>query len=141
MGSELANLVKRYGGEPVQAPALREVSIDAAPEVNALLDELQRGDIAFVIFQTGVGVAGLLGMLAAWEVLSRDERSTRMLTHALWYGAGLAASVVGILLLSRAGTSVPTWIAWTLIAALAVVCVWMFSAAVHFVVRAFECGK
>lgn len=71
MGSELANLVKRHGGEPIQAPALREVSLDAAPEVNALLDELQSGNIAFVIFQTGVGVTGLLN--EAEKLQRKDE--------------------------------------------------------------------
>lgn len=71
MGSELANLVRRHGGEPIQAPALREVSVDAAPEVTALLNELQRGDLQFVIFQTGVGVAGLLS--EAEKLHRKDE--------------------------------------------------------------------
>jgi uroporphyrinogen-III synthase len=71
MGSELANLIRRHGGEPIQAPALREVSLDAAPQVSALLDELQRGDIRFVIFQTGVGVAGLLN--EAEKLQRKDE--------------------------------------------------------------------
>ncbi|MBS1808582.1 MAG: uroporphyrinogen-III synthase [Acidobacteria bacterium] len=71
MGSELANLIKRHGGEPIQAPALREVSINAGPEVNALIDKLQTGAIAFVIFQTGVGVAGLLS--EAERLQRKDE--------------------------------------------------------------------
>lgn len=76
MGSELANLVKRHGGEPIQAPALREVSIDAAPEVAALLDKLKSGDIKLVIFQTGVGVAGLLNEA---EKLQRKEELIALL--------------------------------------------------------------
>lgn len=71
MGSELANLVKRSGGEPIQAPALREVSVEAAPEVGALLDKLQTGEIAYVVFQTGVGVAGLLN--EAEKLQRKDE--------------------------------------------------------------------
>ncbi|MFN7927257.1 MAG: uroporphyrinogen-III synthase [Blastocatellia bacterium] len=60
MGSELAKLVGRHGGAPIQAPALREISLDAAPEVSELIDKLQSESIHYVIFQTGVGVAGLL---------------------------------------------------------------------------------
>lgn len=71
MGSELANLIKRHGGEPIQAPALREVSIDAKAEVNELIDKLQTGAIPFVIFQTGVGVAGLLS--EAEKLQRKDE--------------------------------------------------------------------
>ncbi len=60
MSSELANLVKRHGGEPVNAPALREVSIDATDEVATFLNYLESGEIKFVVFQTGVAVAGLI---------------------------------------------------------------------------------
>ncbi len=60
MSSELANLVKRHGGEPITAPALREVAIDAADEVATFLNLLQAGEIKFVVFQTGVAVAGLI---------------------------------------------------------------------------------
>lgn len=60
MSSELANLVKRHGGEPINAPALREVSIDATDEVARFLNFLNSGEIKFVVFQTGVAVAGLI---------------------------------------------------------------------------------
>ena len=60
MSSELANLVRRHGGEPINAPALREVAIDASNEVATLLDDLKSGEIKFVVFQTGVAVAGLI---------------------------------------------------------------------------------
>jgi uroporphyrinogen-III synthase len=60
MSGELANLVKRHGGEPINAPALREVAIDARDEVATFLDELKSGEIKFVVFQTGVAVAGLI---------------------------------------------------------------------------------
>lgn len=60
MSSELANLIKRQGGEPINAPALKEVAIDAKIEVATFIDNLQAGKTPIVIFQTGVGVAGLL---------------------------------------------------------------------------------
>ncbi len=60
MSSELANLIQRLGGAVLQAPALKEASLDAHVEVNELIERLQNQAIAYVVVQTGVGVAGLL---------------------------------------------------------------------------------
>jgi uroporphyrinogen-III synthase len=64
MNSELGNLVRRHGGEPICVPAVREVTVDDAisvrAEVDALIDDLKRGSIDLIIFQTGVGVMRLL---------------------------------------------------------------------------------
>ena len=60
LGSELARLVERYGGEAEVFPALREEAIDAGREVAALIDGLAAGRFAFIVFQTGVGVSALL---------------------------------------------------------------------------------
>lgn len=60
MNSELANLVRRQGGDPVSVPAVREAAIKANQEVAALADELSRGAVDYVVFQTGVGVMTLL---------------------------------------------------------------------------------
>lgn len=59
LGSELARLVERFGGVAVQFPALREQAIDASDEVAALINNLEAGKYAFIIFQTGVGVSSL----------------------------------------------------------------------------------
>jgi uroporphyrinogen-III synthase len=64
MNGELANLVRRHGGEPICVPAVREVTVDDAnslgAEVDALIDDLKGGSIDLIIFQTGVGVMRLL---------------------------------------------------------------------------------
>ena len=60
MSSELANLIQRFGGTVLQAPALKEASLDAHVEVNELIERLQNQAIAYVVVQTGVGVSGLL---------------------------------------------------------------------------------
>src|SRR5438093_507530 len=60
MESELANLARRHGLDPVSVPALREETAGCAGEVNALIDALARGDVDYVIFQTGVGASTLL---------------------------------------------------------------------------------
>lgn len=60
MNGELANLVRRHGGEPVSVPAVREVSADCSLEVSLLIESLKNGSVDFIIFQTGVGVKMLL---------------------------------------------------------------------------------
>src|SRR5262249_49049949 len=73
MNSELANLVRRHGGEPVSVPAVREVTKDSSAEVAALIDGLSGGaptKIDFIGFQTGVGGMKLLGEA---EKLNRKE--------------------------------------------------------------------
>jgi uroporphyrinogen-III synthase len=60
MSSELENLVRRYGGNPRSAPALREVPRDAPVELDAFLDRLCANRFQIAIFLTGVGVTTLL---------------------------------------------------------------------------------
>jgi uroporphyrinogen-III synthase len=52
--SELAQLVRRMGGVPVSAPAVREAPLDGAPAVGALLGALAGGG-GVAVFLTGVG--------------------------------------------------------------------------------------
>jgi uroporphyrinogen-III synthase len=80
MSGELAELVQRYGGEPVSAPALREDPIPSGEAVGHLIDGLREGRLQFVILLTGVGVTGLvreaeaLGRLP--ELIAGLERAT-----------------------------------------------------------------
>lgn len=76
MNSELANLVRRHGGEPVSVPAVREVTKDNSAEVASLLDSLSGGQIDFIVFQTGVGVMNLLNEA---ESLNRKEELSEAL--------------------------------------------------------------
>jgi uroporphyrinogen-III synthase len=71
MEGELANLARRHGLDPVSVPALREETADCADEVNALIDALARGDVDYVIFQTGAGASTLLD--EAEKLNRRDE--------------------------------------------------------------------
>jgi uroporphyrinogen-III synthase len=80
MSGELAELVRRHGGEPVSAPALREDPIPSGEAVAHLIDELREGRLQFVILLTGVGVTALvreaeaLGRLP--ELIAGLERAT-----------------------------------------------------------------
>lgn len=55
MSSELAELVRRRGGNPYSVPAVREHALDAGPQVDSILDQLKNGSIHIAIFQTRVG--------------------------------------------------------------------------------------
>ncbi|MGE3536133.1 MAG: uroporphyrinogen-III synthase [Candidatus Tectimicrobiota bacterium] len=59
MHSELADLVRRHGGEPYSVPALREVPRENLAEVSRFLDRLHSGALPIVIWLTGVGVMTL----------------------------------------------------------------------------------
>ncbi|MFD3165532.1 uroporphyrinogen-III synthase [Herpetosiphon sp. NSE202] len=66
--SELANLLSRHGAIPIHAPALREVSVDAAPVAQAVLQQLEAGQIELLILLTGVGTQQLIDAAASLEL-------------------------------------------------------------------------
>jgi uroporphyrinogen-III synthase len=80
MSGELADLVRRHGGDPVSAPALREDPIPSGDAVARFIDELRDGRVQFVILLTGAGVSALvreadaLGRLP--ELVDGLERAT-----------------------------------------------------------------
>lgn len=57
---ELAHLVEQRGGRPRIVPALREVEAVDPEALDALVSWLSRTRLDVAVFQTGVGVAGLL---------------------------------------------------------------------------------
>ena len=59
MSSELADLVRRHGGEPYCVPAVREASLECADQVAALMDSLASGLCSVVVFTTGAGATAL----------------------------------------------------------------------------------
>lgn len=59
LGGELAELVRRRGGEPVCAPAVVEEPADLPREVAVLLATLGGAPDPVVVFTTGAGVAAL----------------------------------------------------------------------------------
>jgi uroporphyrinogen-III synthase len=79
MSRELENLVRRYGGQPRSAPALREVPREAPVDLDLFLDHLGAGRFSVVIFLTGVGVTTLLQEVSA---RGRLEMSVEALRHA-----------------------------------------------------------
>jgi uroporphyrinogen-III synthase len=58
--AELAKLISTYGGEPIVAPAMREVPLDSNAEALSFAEGLLAGKFDIVIFLTGVGTRAVL---------------------------------------------------------------------------------
>jgi uroporphyrinogen-III synthase len=67
----MAALVSNYGGEPISAPALREVPVESHTEALALVDALLQHQFDLVILLTGVGTRALLAVVD--QLRDRDE--------------------------------------------------------------------
>jgi uroporphyrinogen-III synthase len=68
---ELAKLISNYGGEPVVAPAMREVPLESNKEALDFAAALFAGEFDMVIFLTGVGARALLSVVET--SYKRDE--------------------------------------------------------------------
>ncbi|MEX2141208.1 MAG: uroporphyrinogen decarboxylase [Pirellulales bacterium] len=60
---EIANLIRRFGGEPVVAPSMREVATASNRDAIDFANRLMTGGIDVVLFLTGTGVRHLLSQL------------------------------------------------------------------------------
>jgi uroporphyrinogen-III synthase len=56
MAGPMADLIKKHGGVPLLAPAMREIPLGENPEVMAFAERLIAGDFDVVLFETGVGI-------------------------------------------------------------------------------------
>lgn len=85
--AEMAELIRRHGGEPVVAPSMREVPLEDAAAVVELVRRLERGEIDVVVLLTGVGTRALVAaaaetcpaprlasLLAATELVARGPK-------------------------------------------------------------------
>ncbi len=63
MSEEMVGLIRRYGGEPLVAPALREVPLDNNTEALQFGERLMAGHFEMVILLTGVGTRTLIEIL------------------------------------------------------------------------------
>jgi len=68
---ETAKLIRTYGGEPLVAPAMREVSLESQKPVLEFAEALIRGAFDLVIFTTGVGVKALVKTVS--EHMDREK--------------------------------------------------------------------
>jgi uroporphyrinogen-III synthase len=71
LAGSIADLIVKYGGVPIAAPALREVPLEANAEALDFADQLLAGRFDVVIFLTGVGTRFL-----AQAIETRHSRET-----------------------------------------------------------------
>ncbi|HEU4702291.1 MAG TPA: uroporphyrinogen-III synthase [Conexibacter sp.] len=67
LSSELAELVRREGGEPVCAPSVTEVPVDVTSHLPTLIDDIGHGRVQLVVFLTGAGATSMLDQARAVE--------------------------------------------------------------------------
>ena len=63
--AEIAELIRRQGGDPFVAPSMREAPIENNPEAFVFADRLFGGEFDMMIFLTGVGTRALDKVLAS----------------------------------------------------------------------------
>jgi uroporphyrinogen-III synthase len=73
---EAAKLIRTYGGEPLVAPAMREIALESPGPVLEFAEALMRGAFDLVIFTTGVGVKALLKTVT--EHMDREQFLTAL---------------------------------------------------------------
>ena len=74
--NEVAKLIHTYGGEPLTAPAMREIPLEENHPVIEFAQALMRGAYDLVIFTTGVGVRSLVKIVS--EHLDREHFLTAL---------------------------------------------------------------
>ena len=98
----MAELIRRHGGEPLSAPAMREVPLGDQREALDYLGELEAGSIDVVIVMTGVGVRALVQSVAdVWPAprVARALRRAHLVARgpkpvAVLHGLGVAPDLV-----------------------------------------------
>lgn len=92
-----------------------------------------------------LGLAVVVGLVAAWAVLSRNVRSWHYVKWAAMTGVPLAGLALlafkGRAWLSSGGGQVAAWVAWVGAIMLASLGLALFCACVHCTIRAFEAGR
>jgi uroporphyrinogen-III synthase len=64
LAKEMAELIRRHGGEPVVAPSMREVPLSENSAPLELFQEIEAGQIDLVVLLTGVGTRTMVDALA-----------------------------------------------------------------------------
>src|SRR5436309_14605726 len=76
---EMAELIRRYGGEPIVAPSMREVPLSENRAALDLLPQLEAGKFDWLILMTGFGArtlnAALLTQFSAVSIVAASEQA------------------------------------------------------------------
>ncbi|HEX9741865.1 MAG TPA: uroporphyrinogen-III synthase [Nitrospiraceae bacterium] len=80
MGPEMTGLIERYGGRPMVAPALREVSLEDNREALQFSARLLADQVDMLILMTGVGLDTLVHVLKTVHPLESIIEALRRIT-------------------------------------------------------------
>lgn len=78
--NEIAELIRRQGGEPFVAPSMREAPLESNSEAFDFAERLFRGDFDMMVFLTGVGTRALDKVLASRFPPEAFREALRMIT-------------------------------------------------------------
>ena len=81
---EMAELIRRYGGEPIVAPSMREVPLNENRAAIEFLSEIEAGKVDMLILMTGVGARTLNQVLLTQnpqEKIVAALRKTQLVTR------------------------------------------------------------
>src|SRR5207244_13414362 len=70
MAREMTRLIKHYGGQPLVAPALREIPIQDTPDALRFGGRLIDGQVDTLILMTGIGTTILFDILRSRHPMS-----------------------------------------------------------------------
>lgn len=59
LASEITDLVRREGGDPISAPAVFEARLDVTALIPVLIDDIREGRVTVVVLLTGAGINSL----------------------------------------------------------------------------------
>ena len=74
---EMAKLIANYGGEPIVAPSMQEVTLKDNPEALSFARKLAEGGFDIVIFLTGVGTRALVRLVEAHDLRQKFVEALR----------------------------------------------------------------
>ncbi|MGH7805546.1 MAG: uroporphyrinogen-III synthase, partial [Candidatus Binatia bacterium] len=74
--TEIAELIRRHGGEPVSAPSMREIPLEENEAAIDFAHRLAAGEIDVVVLLTGVGTRALAAAIEG--VLPRDALAAEL---------------------------------------------------------------
>jgi uroporphyrinogen-III synthase len=74
---EMAELIRRQGGEPIVAPSMREVPISENSAPLGLFQKIEASQIDLVILLTGVGTRTMVGAVAIYYSRERIRGAAR----------------------------------------------------------------
>lgn len=78
--NEMAELIRRYGGEPFIAPSIREVPLRENHAARELLPSLEAGEIDILVLLTGIGTRTLVEAVATQYSKERFTSALRRAT-------------------------------------------------------------